>query len=103
VVLETILLILVFLAAYFGFVFLALSQLRNWKRVTSAQAHPRRELCSFGCFSLAMSAALCFVREEVSFGALLWIIIVSIAALAVTFTLAYRPTRLRSLTAILRF
>ena len=68
------------LAAYLGFALLALTQARPWQKVV--QTPPPTGL-------------------RPSFGALLWATAISLAALAVAFTLTWRPNWLRPLARLL--
>ena len=90
-------------AAYLGFALLALAQARPWQRV--GQAAPptgirRLALRTLGGLALVLSLVLCLVRDGPSFGALLWATMISLAAIAVAFTLTWRPSLLRPLAAM---
>ena len=98
---SVLLLIALFLAAYFGFALLALAQARPWQRL--GQAEPptgirRLTLRTLGGLALLLSLVLCLVRDGPSFGSLLWATAISLAAAAVAFTLTWRPALLRPLT-----
>jgi len=89
----------VFLTAYLGFALLALSQARHWWRVAATDP-PRtgvRLRRGAGAALLAASLALALLRDGPSFGALLWVTAISLAALAVALTVAWRPRWLRPL------
>ena len=89
-------------AAYLGFALLALSQDKHWRSVTSAVAcTPVRAavLRALGGLMLAAALSLALLRDGPSFGALLWVTVLSAAAVAVAFTLAWRPTWLQPLAA----
>ncbi|MEM6549228.1 MAG: DUF3325 family protein [Pseudomonadota bacterium] len=104
------LLIGIFAAAWTGFALIALSQERHWKRVgavaraKSASAGdlsmpyaPAPSLRIAGGASLAVSLVLCFLRDGASFGAILWVSALTLAALAVALMLAYAPAALSPL------
>jgi len=90
------LLLAVFISAYTGFACFALSQVRHWRAVISGSP-PRRGvvlvLRSLGSMLLGASLALALVRDGPSFGSLLFATNLSLAALAVVFTLAWRSRR----------
>ena len=90
-------------AAYVGFALLALTQARPWQRVYQA-APPtvirRQVLRTLGGLALVLSLILCLLRDGPSFGVLLWVTAISIAAAAVAFTLTWRPVLLRPLAAM---
>jgi len=91
---DTVLLLGVFAAAYAGFALLALSQGRHWTSVAGTKPPGRVHaivLRAGGGATIAFSLALALMRDGASFGALLWATAISLAALAVAFTLAWRP------------
>jgi len=97
---DSLLLLALLAAAYAGFALLALSQARHWRAVVGAAALPRRRvlvLRSIGGVLIALSLMLSLLRDGASFGSLLWATAISLAALAVAFTLAWRPRLLRPL------
>ena len=81
-------------AAYLGFALLAISQARHWRAVSKA-AEPGRigklALRIHGGVWLLLALCLALFRDGPSFGALLWATVISMAALAVAFTLSWRP------------
>lgn len=82
------------LAAYGAFVCLALSMPRHWAAASGQQLTVvpyRRCLRAGGSALLGVTYALCVGRDGPSFGAVLWVVLISIAALAVAFTLAWQP------------
>jgi len=95
---DSLLLLALLVAAYAGFALLALSQARHWRIVIGDVALPRRRvrvLRTLGGALIALSLILALVRDGPSFGSLLWATAISVAALAVAFTLAWRPRWLR--------
>jgi len=97
---DSLLLLALSAAAYVGFALLALSQAQHWRTVTGAAALPRRRLLvlrSIGGALIALSLILAPLRDGPSFGSLLWATAISLAALGVAFTLAWRPGLLRPL------
>ncbi len=87
------LLIALVLALYFGFAFLALSQDRHWQRAGGGMPCPARlvvAMRTLGYVLLLAALALALVRDGASFGSLVWATMLSVAALAVVGTLAWR-------------
>jgi len=88
-----------FATAWLGFALLALSQVRHWRQVTGAETPPSRTRViayrAIAATLLTISLGLALLRDGPSFGSLLWATMISIAALAVAFTLAWRPAILR--------
>jgi len=100
---DSLLLLALFAAAYAGFALLALSQARHWRTVVGAAALPRSRvllLRTLGGALIALSLLLALMRDGASFGSLLWATAISLAALAVAFTLAWRPRLLRPLAVV---
>jgi len=97
---ESLLLLGVFAAAYAGFALLALSQGRHWGAVAGTAPLCRVQIIllrAIGGAMIALSLVLALMRDGASFGSLLWATAISLAALAVAFTLAWRPGFLRPL------
>ncbi len=88
---DGLLLIAVYASACAGFACLALSQRKHWHRVLTGE--PSRPvvntLRTLGGTLLALSLAVGLLRDGPSFGSLLWVTAISLAALAVAFTLAW--------------
>lgn len=102
---DTLLLLAVFVSAYTGFACFALSQVRHWRAVIGGPPPRRRvvlALRTLGSMLLGASLALALLRDGPSFGSLLWATAISLTALAVAFTLAWRPSVLRPLVAVAR-
>ena len=92
------------LAAYLGFALLALTQARPWQKVVQTPPPTGLRLLALralGGLALALSLGLALLRDGPSFGALLWVTAISLAALAVAFTLTWRPNWLRPLARLL--
>ena len=91
---EAALLIALAATAYLGFALLALSQNRHWRSVTGT-ATPTAlvafVLRALAGLALATSLTVALLRDGPSFGALLWATVLSTAAIAVAFTLSWRP------------
>lgn len=95
---SALLLIALSLTAYLGFALLAVSQARHWRAVSGTAEPPpavKIVLRVFGAGCLLMALGLALLRDGPSFGALLWATVISLAALAVAFTLSWRPSWLR--------
>lgn len=95
---KSLLLVAIFSVAYLGFTLLALSQVRHWRIVFDKALPTQREVLTLhglGILMLSISLVLSIVRDGASFGSLLWITVISMAALSVAFTLTWRPRWLR--------
>jgi hypothetical protein len=95
---DAILLVAVFAAAYVSFALLAVSQTKQWSRVMGAARRPptlARRLRAGGIVLALVGFALALERDGASFGSLLWIASISVGAIAVTFTITWRPIWLR--------
>jgi len=91
---EALLLVSLFAAGYLAFAVLALSQARHWRQVAGAAPPARgriRAMRTLGAVLLGLAYALALYRDGPSFGTLLWVTALSVAAMAVTFTLAATP------------
>lgn len=94
------------LAAYLGFAMLALAQARHWRAVSkTAEPSPSGKLVLRVAGSAWLVLALCLAlfRDGPNFGALLWVTAISMAALAVAFTLSWRPRLLWPLVTLVCF
>jgi len=97
---EALLLAGVFAAGYLAFAWLALSQARHWRQVAGSApptAGSVRAMRGLGAALLGLAYALALYRDGPSFGTLLWVTVLSVAAMAVAFTLACNPSALRLL------
>lgn len=94
-----------FAVIYGGFMCLALSQAKHWTRMIETSRcppHVVRGLRIMGWLLLAATLVLSVSRDGVSFGALLWSCLISVAAIAVALTLAGKPGWFGMIVAILR-
>jgi len=94
------LLIALTVVTYLGFALLALSQDRHWLRAGGANACPPRLIlpmrtAGYGLLLVALLLAL--LRDGPGFGSLLWATMLSVGAIAVVFTLAWRAAWLHPL------
>ncbi|MCU0949185.1 MAG: DUF3325 domain-containing protein [Porphyrobacter sp.] len=94
---STLLFIAALLSALGGCIALALSQQRHWEAVMGCTAVPRRWLRAAGWSLIAASLAAVVARDGVSFGILVWPMVIGVAALATAATLSWRPRLLRPL------
>lgn len=87
--------------ALLGFALLALSQERHFETVYAAPL-PATHLCSAqrgaGFTLICISLPVCVASQGPGLGGLLWLVLISAAAMAVAFTLTWRPMWLRVLT-----
>jgi len=100
---DSLLLLALLAAACAGFALLALSQTQHWRAVVGDAALSRRRMLvlhTLGAALIALSLLLALMRDGPSFGSLLWATAISLAALAVAFTLAWRPRLLRPLATV---
>jgi len=96
---EALLLLALFGLAFSGFALFAASQKKHWQRITEREGTPsrprmRRLLGGLSCLA-ALACAL--LRDGPSFGAILWVLTLSVSAFAVAMVLAGRPAWLRLL------
>jgi hypothetical protein len=92
------LLIALALVSYLGFALLALSQDRHWSRAGGERTCPARlvtALRAAGYGLLLAAFGLALLRDGPSFGTLVWATMLTVAALAVVATLAWRAAWLR--------
>lgn len=111
--LEALLLLFATVLAYAGFALLALSQLRHWNAVgcaartserqhgangapSAAATHRHRQGLRAAGYTVLVLTYLCtWLRDGPAFGSLLWVLLISLAAGGVAFTLSRRPRSLR--------
>ena len=94
---EAMMLCSAFLASLAGMGWLALAKLPHWRQVTGQEfqsAGTRRTLRIAGAVALAGSLGLCLAADHITMSLLVWVMIIAAGALAVAFTLAYRPRTL---------
>jgi hypothetical protein len=102
---DVILLLAVAVACYVGFASLALSQDRHWHLVEGGRHCPPFlvvPLRAGGLAFLLLALVLALLRDGASFGSLLWATMISVTALAVVATLAWRARWLRPLARLCR-
>jgi hypothetical protein len=93
---TALLLLAAFLVAYAGFAYIALAMEEHWERL-GHDPHELEEvrpwLRAAGAFLLLLAYLLCFWFDGPAFGSLLWGVLISVAAIAVAFTLTWWPQR----------
>lgn len=92
-------------ASCFGFACLALSMGRHWEELTGEITLSARRLAVLrmvGGLALAASLVLALLRDGPSFGSLIWVLSLTVGAIAVTFTLTWRPHWLRHMARVAR-
>jgi len=95
---DGLLLIALFGACYLAFALIAMSQQRHWRVVETQRPHPASLALWMrlaGGAALGASAAIAITRDGWDYGAVLWGTMLSLAALSVVLTLAFRPRGLR--------
>lgn len=88
-----------------GLGWLALSMDVHWEQVRGAQPPSRRtvvQLRWMGALGLAASLWLCLAVDHASMASLVWFMTLAGGALAIAFTLSWRPRALRPLVAWVR-
>lgn len=91
---STLLLIVAYLASFCGFAYLALAMPRHWRDASGQRVNVapyRKSLRPSGFLLLGIGYLVCVYRDGPSFGSVLWIVLISLAAIAVAFMLAWRP------------
>ena len=94
-----------FALVYCGFMCLALSQAKHWTRMTETSRcppHVARWLRILGGLLLAATLAISLAHDGASFGVLLWSCWISVGAIAVALTLAWKPGWFGKIIAFLR-
>lgn len=85
-------------AALAGFSWLALAMEDHWQQVCGAiepSQTTRRALRMMGASGLVVSGALCFVADRPSMAVLVWILFMTLGAVSIALTLAWKPAILR--------
>jgi hypothetical protein len=97
---KFVLLILVFVFAYAGMAWLALSLKSHWRQLNGVMALSRWRVITYrvlgGC-ALVCGLALCLWVDHPTIAVLVWIMSIAVAAKAVALTLSYRAKYLRFL------
>lgn len=101
--LQALLLVAALATCVIGFGWLALAMDAHWAQVRGAQSPPapatQRKLRVLGAAALFGSLLLCLRADHASMAALVWIMALAAGALAVAFTLTWRPRLLAPLVA----
>jgi len=99
---ESWLLIAAFACTLTGMACCALAMQVHWKQVAGKaplSAAGVRQLRVRGAVALAGSFVICLVADHVSMAVLVWVMMLSVSAVSLALTLAYRPRALRILLA----
>jgi hypothetical protein len=102
---ESAILALAFAGNFVGMTYLALAMKPHWDQTRAPDSYPAgraRTLRRSGGVAFGISLVLCALADHASMAALVWVMTLTAAALAVTFTLAYRPRWLAFLVSWLR-
>jgi hypothetical protein len=97
---EVLLILAACILALWGFALLALSQERHLARIFESNqqlAHNTKAQRAIGFIAVSLSLPACIASQGASFGSLLWVLLLSAAALAVALMLTWRPQWLRPL------
>jgi uncharacterized membrane protein len=85
-----------------GLAWLALAMDVHWRQVRGAQPRSRRAVATLRGLGIAMlvfSLFLCLLVDHPTMASLVWVMVLAAAALAVAFTLTWRPRALAPLVA----
>lgn len=97
---QALLLVAAFACSIVGFAWLALAMESHWSQVRGTHHVPAvKALRALGALALAASLALCLAADHPSMAVLVWIMSLTTGALAVAFTLTWRPRLLAPLVA----
>jgi len=99
-VLETLKVVLLLGCTYIGFALIALTQAQHRKRVAETAGLQRRWAWgqrALAAVFLALALPVALWRDTTSFGAILWVLSLSVGAQLVTATLTWRPQILKPL------
>lgn len=97
---EVLLMLTACLLVLLGFALLALGQERHADRVSESNrplAHTSQSQRAIAFGAIALGLPCCMASQGGGFGSLLWVVLMSAAAMAVAFTLTWRPHWLRPL------
>ncbi len=86
------------IAAVLGCAWLALAMEAHWEQVHGASAPSRASqagLRALGTLGVLGCGALCFVADRPSMALLLWLMLMAFGAVAIAFTLAWKPALLQ--------
>lgn len=103
--LKAALLALAYLSSVAGWGWLALAMEGHWPQVRGGELPARRQrqaMQALGAASLLLSLLACLRADHASMAALVWVLMLTAAALTVTFTLSWRPRLLAPLAAWVR-
>ena len=98
--LETLKVVLLLACTYVGFALIALTQDQHRRRVTPGPVLRRQRAWAqraVAAVFLALALPVALWRDTPSFGAILWVLALSVGAQLVTVTLTWRPQLLRVL------
>lgn len=102
---EAALLFASFIVSWLGLALLAMSQARHCKTTAVTRAPSPRRLAiqrSAGALMLPVALVLTWLRDGPSFGTVLWLLLLSLAAMTVTFVLSWQPQWLKPFGRLLR-
>lgn len=94
---EALMLVMAWLATLAGMGWFALAMEAHWQQACGGGTPPAGLLRVLGAAALLVSLALCLAADHVSMAALVWVLMLTAAALAVAFTLSWRPRLLAPL------
>ncbi len=91
---------------YLAFALLALAQEAHWTSVTGSLEAPAathvRRWRQLACASLVLACALCLLANGPGFGIVLSVLMQGVCAIAVAFTLTWKPRSLQGVASLLR-
>lgn len=90
---------------FVGMAFIALALPAHWEQVRGRSAAPAgtvKTLRALGSFALLLSLVACLKADHASMASLVWLMLLTASALAVAFTLSWRPRWLAWLVAWVR-
>lgn len=104
---EALLLMAAWAVCTLAMAWLALAMDAHWHQALG-RAHPlpparRRALRTAGALGLAASLGLCLLADHPSMAALVWVLLLSVSAASVAFTLSWRPHWLRALSGVVGY
>lgn len=97
--LETLCIAISVLLSLVGMAWLALSMDVHWaqaRQISLAESKPPRKLLkALGCSALLLSLALCLVADRPSMAALVWVMLMTGAAVSIAWGLSKKPQALK--------